>query len=259
MGGRVEPSLAKNVGYLCVGALVRSLPALIVSVIPTGLPLPIVAGPLRGMKWIAGAAAGQGKGLSVVVGRSEARQLRVARSIVSRSDTAFDVGANVGVYTLLFARYSKRVFAFEPLPRNVRYLHRALQLNRVSNATIVPWALSDGVGLTSLREGSNAALGTLDPSGGQPCVTTSCDAFVSTYGVIPDVMKVDVEGAELSVLQGAVDTLNRARPAILLSTHGERARSACLAFLQELAYEVRPLDGIDPDTASEFLCTANRP
>jgi FkbM family methyltransferase len=238
---------------------VRSLPPLIVSVIPTGLPLPIVAGPLRGMKWIAGAAAGQGKGLSVVVNRSEALQLRVARSIVSRSDTAFDVGANVGVYTLLFARYSRRVFAFEPLPRNVRYLHRTLQLNRVSNATIVPWALSDGVGLTSLREGSNAALGTLDPSGGQPCATTSCDAFVSTYGVAPDVMKVDVEGAELSVLQGAVDTLNRARPTILLSTHGEVARSACLTFLQELAYQVRPLDGTDPDRASEFLCAVNRP
>jgi FkbM family methyltransferase len=236
---------------------VRSLPPLIVSVIPTGLPLPIVAGPLRGMQWIAGAAAGQGKGLSVLVNRSEARQLRVARSVVSRSDTAFDVGANVGIYTLLFARYSRRVFAFEPLPRNVRYLHRTLQLNRLSNATIVPWALSDAVGLTSLREGSNAALGILDPSGGQPCATTSCDAFVSTYGVVPDVMKVDVEGAELSVLQGAADTLNRARPTILLSTHGELARSACLTFLQELAYQVRPLDGADPDTASEFLCAVN--
>ncbi len=94
-----------------------SLVELVASLIPAGTKLPILAGPLRGFRWIAGAAAGHGGGLSVLLHRAERSQLELARQWVGPSSVCFDIGANVGLYTLLFGRYGGKVVAFEPLPR----------------------------------------------------------------------------------------------------------------------------------------------
>lgn len=221
--------------------------------IPSGLPVRILAGPLRGTRWIVGAAAGEGKGLSTVLNFSEPEQLDVARKLVPADGICLDIGANVGMYTLLFARYSKHVFAFEPLPRNIRYLSRILELNRVRNATIVPCAVSDFTRLSSFKEGENCALGRLDNEGGQPVVTVSCDDFVSTYNIVPSLLKIDVEGAEVLVLKGAEDTLLSFKPIILLSTHGNELRVNCLEFLKKLKYsQIWPLNNRKIDKASEF-------
>jgi FkbM family methyltransferase len=221
--------------------------------IPSGMLVLILKGPLRGAKWIVGAKAGPAKGLSVVLNLLEPEQLDMARRLAPADGICFDIGASVGLYTLLFARYSGHVFAFEPLPRNVRYLSRTLEVNGVKNATLVPCAVSDSTGLLSFQEGENYDSGKLDSRGRQPVAAVSCDDFVSVYKVVPSILKIDVEGAEMSVLRGAENLLANHKPIILLSTHGEALRAGCLEFLKRMKYsQIVPLNNHKIDRASEF-------
>ena len=222
--------------------------------VPSGMLVPVLRGPLRGVRWIAGSAVGPAKGLSVVLNLTEPEQLEMARKLAPSVGVCWDIGANVGLYTLLFSRYSMHVFAFEPLPRNIRYLVRTLEVNGVTNATIVPCAVSDSVGLSAFQEGANYAEGRLDSKGRQPVAVISGDAFASTYGVVPSLVKIDVEGGELSVLKGANKLLLNHKPTILLSTHGESRRVDCFSFLRSVGYsQFMPLNSDEIHLASEFL------
>lgn len=205
--------------------------------LPSGLPLPILSGPLRGKKWIAGAAAGDGKGMSVVVNQYEAFQAEYAVALLNNSQICFDLGANVGFYTLLFSIYAKAVYAFEPLPRNLKYLIRLIDINRMTNAHIIPCAVSDTTKVSYFSKGYNHSLGKLDQTGTVPVLVTTCDRFVEETGVIPDLLKIDVEGSEVEVLQGARKLLKSRFPTLLLSIHGEMRRAGCLQLLKEIGYQ----------------------
>jgi FkbM family methyltransferase len=227
---------------------------ILAKLVPSGMLVPVLRGPLRGAKWIAGSAAGPAKGLSVVLNLTEPEQLEMARKLAHSGGICWDIGANVGLYTLLFSRHAKHVFAFEPLPRNIGYLTRTLEVNGVSNATIVPCAVSDSVGLAAFQEGTNCAEGRLDGKAGLPVAAISGDAFASAYGVVPSLIKIDVEGGELSVLKGAKKLLLSHKPTILLSTHGESRRVDCFGFLRSVGYaQFVPLNGDEIHWASEFL------
>jgi FkbM family methyltransferase len=215
----------------------------ILRVLPAGLRLPILTGPLRGSRWIVGAAAGEGRGLGVILHKAEPEQLDCAARNVRSSDVCFDVGANVGLYTLLFAKRAARVVAFEPAPRNIRYLHGLVECNRLENVTVVPAAVSDRTSLAHFDAGVNPAMGRLSDGGAEPVVTISLDEYVRRFDVRPTLLKIDVEGAEQAVLTGAADTIRAHHPKILLATHGEGPRSWCTAWLSAQGYAVEVLPG----------------
>jgi len=214
---------------------------------------------MRGCLWITGAAAGANKGLSVLANKSEPEQLAIAqeRAQANEDGICFDIGANVGFYSLLFSLNCKHVFAFEPFPRNLSYLERMCRINGLDNVTVLPFAVSDHVGFSSFQAGANCALGKLDRSGGQPVATISCDEFARLYGVTPSIMKIDVEGGEFDLLRGARELLSDAKPDILLSTHGDKLRQDCLALLKGHGYShIVPLTDSEIDQSSEFLIAA---
>jgi FkbM family methyltransferase len=234
---------------------IRSASAL-ASLIPTGTAIPIVKGPLAGYKWIAGAAAGSAKGLSVIWNLAEAGQLSKAAGLVNHDSICFDIGANVGLYTLLFARHSRHVYAFEPVPRNIRYLSQTLETNKIRNATIIPAAVSAQTGMGSFSEGMNPASGHVDASGRQPITMLSLDDFTASYSIVPSIIKIDVEGGEEDVLKGGLHLLRKHRPSILLSTHGDEMRVACMDILSGIYREIIPLNASTPSSASEFAVVA---
>ncbi|MDO9326158.1 MAG: FkbM family methyltransferase [Methanoregula sp.] len=221
--------------------------------IPTGMKLPILSGPLKGYFWIAGAAAGEGKGLSVIFNFSEVFQLTTAMQNTTNNSICFDIGANVGFYSLLFSRYGKEVVSFEPLTRNIFYLYQIIAINKINNIRIVSCAVSESVDFCWFVEGNNCAEGKIDRSGKIPVFVISIDHFISKTNIIPDIMKIDVEGAELSVLFGARKCISENRPKLLISMHGEQLRSDCIAFVSEYNYDVVPLDNKDVGSAFEFL------
>jgi len=222
--------------------------------IPTGLVLPIVRGPLRGARWIVGAGAGEGRGLSALLNMSETAGLAKAASLAAAATgVCFDIGANTGIYSLLFSRFCRHVYAFEPLPRNLRFLHRTLEVNSIANVTIVPCAVADRLALRKFQVGRNCAEGKVDAGGSEPVVTVSCDEFSALFAVTPDLVKIDVEGAEMEVLRGAEATIARRPPHLLLQTHSDALRTECLAFLRAKGYsQIEALDGKPLDAANDF-------
>lgn len=224
------------------------------SLVPNGLPIPVVRGPLRGRKWIAGAAAGGGKGLSIVINETEPDQLALALKLFPENGVAFDIGANVGLYSLLLSSKASKVIAFEPLPRNIRYLARTLEVNNITNVLIVPCAVAESMSLLAFADGENCALGHLSEAGEQPVVSVSCDEFSARFELIPDLIKIDVEGAEELVLRGARNILSNHKPTVLLSIHSDELRDSCIRFLQRLGYsEVTPINSSHFSSATEFV------
>jgi FkbM family methyltransferase len=233
--------------------------------VPSNVAFPIVRGPLKSSKWISGAAPGEAKGLSVLFNLSENAQIKQAMKFLKKDAVCFDVGANVGMYSLLFAKYSRFVYAFEPLPRNISYLKRTLQINNVENVCIVSMAMACATGVMHFQEGNCNSEGKLCEDGKLTVNTISCDDFVSNHEA-PNLVKIDVEGAELSVLQGAKNTLLEHTPNILLSTHSQKLKNDCLDLLRSMDYTVRPIEKttiktastVRPiETASEFLAVPN--
>ena len=221
--------------------------------LPNGLRLPILRGPLRGCRWYVGAAAGPTGGLSLIAGAGEPAQLRKAADVIQPGYICFDIGANVGLYSLLFARRAKTVYAFEPMPRNLAWLYRTVATNRLPNVRIIPAAISCRTEWTAFQEGANCALGHLATNGQQPVATITLDDFVGKYAVAPDVIKIDVEGAEADVLRGGADCLQARHPQIFLSCHSAVLREECLQLATGYGYKrIDPLDQASPQRATEF-------
>lgn len=112
---------------------------------------------------------------------------------------------------------------------------------------------TDKYELTKFAEGDNCALGKLSEPGEQPVLSISCDEFVSAYNLIPKLIKIDVEGAELEVLKGAEALIKKHHQVILLSTHSEVLKRECLDLLKTFGYNhVHPLNDNHLGKASEF-------
>jgi len=222
--------------------------------IPIGIPIPILRGPLQGFKLITGAASGKVKGVSYILNLSESRRLNLTKQLIPVDGICFDVGANIGVYTLLFSKFSKFVYSFEPSPRNLSFLYKMLEINKIKNAQVVRSAVSDFVGFCSFKESNSCATGKLDDEGDLKVRVTSLDKFIEKSKILPDVIKIDVEGAELSVLKGAKNCISKNHPLIVLETHGDEIKKKCFEFLKNMNYkEIIPLDSESIKKANDFI------
>lgn len=221
----------------------------------------VMRGHLRGAKFVLGTLEGEGGGGSVYFNLVEPEQTSVFVENLADGDVFFDVGANVGYYTVLGSRLVGRkglVVAFEPLARNLSHLYNHIDINNLQNVSIIPAACSDEISLAAFSTGPNNAMGHLidgsNSNNGMPMLvpTVTLDAVVERLGVIPKVLKIDVEGAELSVLRGASSRILPAKPKIFLSLHSEILRTDCLEYLRKFGYEFEPL-GEDKNDSMEFL------
>jgi FkbM family methyltransferase len=158
-----------------------------------------------------------------------------------------DVGAHIGYYTLLFARrVGERgcVLAVEPALATFASLRRNIELNPAVNVRACRMALSDRQGVARLRFGKHSGLthlATHDDPGDETTPMSTLDDFVKEQGLTRlDFLKVDIEGAEGRLLAGAVDTLRRLRPIVMIEVN-----PAALAMLGERAEDlVRRLEAL---------------
>lgn len=179
------------------------------------------------------------------------------RDAVTPGATVFDVGANLGAYTLLFAQWvgpAGKVVAFEPAPAAATGLRRLVGLNEVRDRVeIVEAAVSGAVGTASFASdgssGANALVAAAPGGRGVISVpTTSLDAFCDAHRLRPDVIKIDVEGEELEVLRGARRTLSLPSVQAFLELHPSAwvargiTAAAIRAELESLRLTAEPLD-----------------
>lgn len=237
--------------------------------IPPETVLPILAGPLRGTRWIVGASRN-----AYWLGTYERSKCKVFAAAIAQGDVVYDVGAHVGYYTLLASKLvgaRGRVYAFEPLPANLEFLEHHLKLNQITNVTVVPAAVSDATGLGRFNLASSRAMGHLAQSESKYATrplqvdarAADCELQVKTISLddwtsrterpLPRVIKMDIEGAELQALHGAAELLRRAFPTLLIATHGKTLHQACQSFLSRLGYGVEILEWVAADERGELV------
>ncbi len=191
-------------------------------------------------------------------GDNELPVQRALAEIVRPGDVVFDIGANVGFFSIICARLtgpSGRVFAFEPVAANAELIRRNAGLNEFGNISVVEQAVSDrtGTGELVLAEYSGgAALSTTTPppdaAGSIEVELITIDAAVDDGHIPPpDVVKIDVEGVEIEVLRGMTDTMRRDRPIIVCEIDDgtragyDRKHRECVEYLESLDYSITPL------------------
>lgn len=154
-----------------------------------------------------------------------------------------DIGAHIGQFTLLAAKRvgpTGRVLAFEPNPETRTRLDANVALNGLANVTVVAEGLAAQSGTRRLYfggEAHNIGAASLDAKAGQQWVEVTCarlDDVVEREGVgRVDLVKLDVEGAEVEVLEGGGETMANHRPAVVFE-----ANEGAEAALRILGYEV---------------------
>ena len=246
-----------NLSRISNKSLLGKILRLPLRLIPPQAVVRMLRGSCKGMKWIAG-SNDHGHWL----GSYECAKRIVFEKTVRENSVVFDVGANVGFYTLLasvLVGTRGSVFAFEPFPENLVFLKEHLRLNNIDNVTVVEAAVSDKCGTAFFDEGKSRSTGHISPSGRLQIETVAIDELVAKKELpVPDYIKMDIEGAEVSALLGAKTTLAQAHPTIFLATHGSSIHQECCRLLRSLGYELQPINDMSLGVSRcEILATYN--
>lgn len=208
--------------------------------------LPIRSGPLRGLRWSVAS------GSRFLLGSYEAPKAEAFAELVGPGDVVCDVGAHMGYFTAIAAVRAGpagRVYAFEPRPLNYGLLRRHVRANRLENVEALHAAVGAAPGHGRFESRTGTGTGRLAPTGDLAVTVVALDDLHAAGRIrTPDVLKVDVEGAEAEVLAGAMGILEQHRPRLLLATHGPAAHETCLGVLARLGYRHRILPDTGHDT-----------
>lgn len=207
---------------------------------------------------------GVGKGLrfdpgdahaSYLLGMNEPDLQNVLSEILKPGMTFFDVGSTVGFQCMLAARLvgpAGRVVAFEPVPDNAWHTEHNARLNDFAHVTVREEALGnrdcDAEPFVLSKAPTAGRLATVKRPPQYPAGTINVhlrklDTVMREPSMpVPDVIKIDVEGVEADVMEGAMDTIGRYRPTLLIELHATNAPVA--AVLEKLDnYSALALEG----------------
>lgn len=227
--------------------------------------------------------------------RDEKAELRAIREHVSPSDTVCDIGANKGSFTFWLARWCKngRVIAFEPQPNIANQLADDCRAFKFSNVKIEPMGVYSATGSQNLSIPIHHSPGaSVKPSGAlfDKELTTISIPVVALDDYFPknekiSLLKIDVEGAELDVLQGAERVLKTFSPLLVFECENRHFEKGSVTdvfeYLKSLGYrgsfvfrrKVRPISEFDvsihqrtdrewfwksPDYCNNFIFSKNR-
>ncbi|MCF4967966.1 FkbM family methyltransferase [Nostoc sp. CMAA1605] len=220
--------------------------------IPQTTVLPILQGRLKGKRWITGSSQH-----GCWLGSYEYDKQILFEQTIKEGSIVFDLGAHTGFYTLLASTLvgaKGKVFSFEPMPTNIKYLKQHLQLNSIPNVTVVESAVSDKTGIDYFELNSSTFQGQLSSKGSLQVQTVSIDNLIAKGEIpVPDYIKIDVEGAEMKVFTGAKTMLSNAHPTIFLATHSDELHQQCIEFLTSLGYKIKPIGNKPLEESEEII------
>jgi FkbM family methyltransferase len=218
--------------------------------------------------------SGPGKGIrlelnprwefSIWEGTFEDSMQRVAQNYLGPGKTLYDVGGGRGFYSLLAASQGARSFAFEPDPYNLEWIQRHVLVNRFDEMIeVLPLAIYSHTGRIAMSPserngtGQGCAKVLLNGTTASQSIDVACvtlDDFARAHPA-PSLVKIDVEGAESEVLNGAVELCRDVRPPLLIEVHDPVNSSQVQKWLQNHEYHLEWIE--DPDRLpSRLLATA---
>ena len=155
-----------------------------------------------------------------------------------REDVVFDVGAHMGFFTLKVAKQVKEVIAFEPDPWNFKFLLTNIRYNDLLNVKAFDYALGDSECDVFLERGYGYCRTRItERNTGYKVRMEPLDTLVKWLGTTPDVIKMDVEGYEMKVLNGARSILARFKPKLIIAAYHYPTESEDVVnYLSELGF-----------------------
>lgn len=160
-----------------------------------------------------------------ITGHGEEGVYEYLNTHLSGKDIFFDIGANAGFYSLLGAHKGADTYSFEPFPSTLKLLASNANGKQVR---VYPYAVSDKSGALAMEAGKHPGLNKVSDTGTVQVESLSLDDF----GVVPTIMKVDVEGHEMSVFKGAQTLLAGHSPVIVAEVSPESKN-----YLESLGYK----------------------
>ncbi|MBC7767090.1 FkbM family methyltransferase [Arenimonas sp.] len=135
---------------------------------------------------------------------------------IKSGDVIFDLGANIGSFSVYAAHKGAQVFAFEPDPYNLKYISKNIEINNLQDKiTVYASAVAEKIGTVRLSSNDNHACGSIinaeGTTGSIEVPTTTIDTVISEAGIEKiSLFKIDVEGAEYLILP-SISTANYAK------------------------------------------------
>ena len=227
--------------------------------------LPVMAGPLKGYLWSTSSS------YDYILGEYEDPEtMKFFLAWLKPGSVYYDIGSNIGFHALTANRVinTGKIYAFEPMPAVRAIFEKHISLNSkliISNSIkIFPIAISNKEKQVEFsndithRDGNTYIKESYIFAGTENKITVQCqsiDGLMQQGYDKPDIIKIDVEGAEYDVLTGAENTLQLYQPNILLATHDchlPGVQEKCVHFLEQLGYQLQHtgkhnkyMDGLD--------------
>ena len=185
--------------------------------------------------------------MSLIYGSFEPQTQNIIKHFVSPGDVVFDIGANVGYFTLScskLAGQNGKVYSFEAIPGTAEILEKNYHLNSLKNITLYKKAVSDKTEKTTFlipNKGENHTMASMVWHKEDPSVKkVSVDSIVIDENselskLSPSFIKIDVEGAEAFVLKGMKSVLKKKSPIIFIEC-SEAGRKESWVLLTSLGY-----------------------
>jgi FkbM family methyltransferase len=172
-----------------------------------------------------------------------------------------DVGAHIGKYSLLVAKKypNAEVIAIEPNPLAYDALSKALKINNLINVQVFNVALSDSDNLTDLYIRRSSVASSIEEF--DSCIeirrvtTRALDSLIDELGFKRvDLIKIDVEGAELKVVKGSLNTILQFKPKLMIECE-DRHYDELMRILRGVGYQCSVLERYDYERYSNIACT----
>ena len=177
-----------------------------------------------------------GKALSYYGEFSES-EADIFKQVIQRDWTVVDVGANYGAHTILFSKLAKYVYAFEPQKQVYNALCGTLALNDITNVEAIRAAVGQGETVKYVDLDFNVennfggfsfeAIADIEDAEEMPTFPLNIPC---------NFLKIDVEGFELSVLQGAAEMIKHCKPVMYIEADRPDKNEELFAFIRELGY-----------------------
>jgi len=164
-------------------------------------------------------------------------------SVNSKQKVVWDIGANIGVHTTAFSKHSTFVCSWEANPQNFKLLRMNTQGKLAPNVKVHNVAISNGkkdtIQIQDFDQSKSSNKGELSivEKGGVEISARSIDSYMMNYP-LPSLIKIDVEGHELEVLQGALVMLKTVKPILYFETADKGSYAEHIKFLKDLDYRM---------------------
>lgn len=155
----------------------------------------------------------------------EPKMVRLFQTLIKENDIVIDVGANIGCTSILFGELADQVFSFEPSTTTFNLLKKNIKQSRLENITLFNYALGSRESISAItyspnnRSGGFVSNKTTITTGHitEKIKITKLDDFIHDLDIKQiDFMKIDVEGFEKEVIDGAKNTIEKFQPIIVL-------------------------------------------